>query len=335
MRKPADHFSGKNTAATTTTTTTTNNNNNNGGSSNKLRKGLWSPEEDDKLMTYMMTNGQGCWSDVARNAGLQRCGKSCRLRWINYLRPDLKRGAFSPQEEELIVHLHSLLGNRWSQIAARLPGRTDNEIKNFWNSTIKKRLKNPSSTSSPNASDSSYEPRDITGGLMSMGEQNIMAMYLDSSSSSMQAMAMNRYMIEPMPMFKHDAGMSGASGYFNARPSCMTQVGMIGNGNIFGDDQGMVGVDNIGVGELFVPPLESIGIEENVKIENFMDRDTNNNLVNYNMNSVNHCNNNNKVENMGGFGKNWEGDELRVDEWDLEALMKDVPSFPFLDYHVD
>nr|GMD16349.1 transcription factor MYB46-like [Ipomoea batatas] len=60
----------------------------------------------------MLSNGQGCWSEVARNAGLQRCGKSCRLRWINYLRPDLKRGAFSPQEEELIIHLHSLLGNR-------------------------------------------------------------------------------------------------------------------------------------------------------------------------------------------------------------------------------
>ena len=89
-----------------------NNSNNMSNSSVKLRKGLWSPEEDDKLMNYMLTNGQGCWSDVARNAGLQRCGKSCRLRWINYLRPDLKRGAFSPQEEELIIHLHALLGNR-------------------------------------------------------------------------------------------------------------------------------------------------------------------------------------------------------------------------------
>jgi len=79
----------------------------------KLRKGLWSPEEDEKLIKYMLTNGQGCWSEIARNAGLQRCGKSCRLRWINYLRPDLKRGAFSPQEEELIIHLHSILGNRY------------------------------------------------------------------------------------------------------------------------------------------------------------------------------------------------------------------------------
>lgn len=89
--------------------------NNHKGSSikSKLRKGLWSPEEDEKLIRYMLTRGQGCWSDIARNAGLQRCGKSCRLRWINYLRPDLKRGAFSPQEEDLIIHLHSILGNRY------------------------------------------------------------------------------------------------------------------------------------------------------------------------------------------------------------------------------
>ncbi|CAH8383818.1 unnamed protein product [Eruca vesicaria subsp. sativa] len=107
----------------------------------KLRKGLWSPEEDEKLLNYITYHGHGCWSSVPKLAGLQRCGKSCRLRWINYLRPDLKRGAFSPEEENLIVELHAVLGNRWSQIAARLPGRTDNEIKNLWNSNIKKKLK--------------------------------------------------------------------------------------------------------------------------------------------------------------------------------------------------
>ncbi|CAI8615277.1 unnamed protein product [Vicia faba] len=107
----------------------------------KLRKGLWSPEEDEKLLNHITNYGHGCWSSVPKQAGLQRCGKSCRLRWINYLRPDLKRGTFSQDEENLIIELHSVLGNRWSQIAAQLPGRTDNEIKNLWNSCLKKKLK--------------------------------------------------------------------------------------------------------------------------------------------------------------------------------------------------
>ncbi|KAF9624941.1 hypothetical protein IFM89_016189 [Coptis chinensis] len=107
----------------------------------KLRKGLWSPEEDEKLINYITRFGIGCWSSVPKQAGLQRCGKSCRLRWINYLRPDLKRGVFSQQEENLVISLHEILGNRWAQIAAHLPGRTDNEIKNFWNSCLKKKLR--------------------------------------------------------------------------------------------------------------------------------------------------------------------------------------------------
>ncbi|PIN17062.1 Transcription factor, Myb superfamily [Handroanthus impetiginosus] len=107
----------------------------------KLRKGLWSPEEDEKLINHITRYGHGCWSSVPKLAGLQRCGKSCRLRWINYLRPDLKRGTFSQEEENLIIELHAQLGNRWSQIAAQLPGRTDNEIKNLWNSSIKKKLR--------------------------------------------------------------------------------------------------------------------------------------------------------------------------------------------------
>ncbi|KAM7250883.1 hypothetical protein ACFE04_022766 [Oxalis oulophora] len=105
-----------------------------------LKKGPWTPEEDQKLLTFIEEHGHGSWRALPSKAGLQRCGKSCRLRWINYLRPDIKRGKFSLQEEQTIIQLHALLGNRWSAIATHLPKRTDNEIKNYWNTHLKKRL---------------------------------------------------------------------------------------------------------------------------------------------------------------------------------------------------
>ncbi|GMH26582.1 hypothetical protein Nepgr_028425 [Nepenthes gracilis] len=111
----------------------------------KIKRGLWSPEEDEKLIRYITNHGYGCWSEVPEKAGLQRCGKSCRLRWINYLRPDIRRGRFTPEEEKLIISLHEVVGNRWAHIASHLPGRTDNEIKNYWNSWIKKKIKKSSS----------------------------------------------------------------------------------------------------------------------------------------------------------------------------------------------
>ncbi|XP_048567638.1 myb-related protein Hv33-like [Triticum urartu] len=105
----------------------------------KERKGLWSPEEDERLYTRITRHGVSTWSSVAQLAGLRRSGKSCRLRWMNYLRPDLKKEPISKREEETIISLQKSLGNRWSVIAGKMPGRTDNEIKNYWNSRIRKR----------------------------------------------------------------------------------------------------------------------------------------------------------------------------------------------------
>ncbi|XP_020219338.1 transcription factor MYB8 [Cajanus cajan] len=113
----------------------------------EINKGAWSREEDQTLSKYVAIHGEGKWQKVAQNAGLKRCGKSCRQRWLNYLKPGIKRGDISVDEEDLIIRLHPLLGNRWALIAKRLPGRTDNEIKNYWNTNLSKKLqKQPTSS---------------------------------------------------------------------------------------------------------------------------------------------------------------------------------------------
>ncbi|KAG8387023.1 hypothetical protein BUALT_Bualt03G0210000 [Buddleja alternifolia] len=104
-----------------------------------LKKGPWTTSEDMMLVDYVRKHGEGNWNAVQRNSGLMRCGKSCRLRWANHLRPNLKKGAFTADEEQLIVDLHAKIGNKWARMAAQLPGRTDNEIKNYWNTRLKRR----------------------------------------------------------------------------------------------------------------------------------------------------------------------------------------------------
>ncbi|KAJ8619357.1 hypothetical protein MRB53_027886 [Persea americana] len=102
------------------------------------RRGPWTIEEDVILVNYITIHGAGRWNLLARCAGLRRTGKSCRLRWLNYLCPDVRRGNITVEEQLLILELHSRWGNRWSKIAQHLPGRTDNEIKNYWRTRVQK-----------------------------------------------------------------------------------------------------------------------------------------------------------------------------------------------------
>ncbi|KAH7850256.1 hypothetical protein Vadar_029921 [Vaccinium darrowii] len=316
MRKPAETIMGREKIMK------------NNNSKTKMRKGLWSPEEDDKLLKYMLRNGQGCWSDIARNAGLERCGKSCRLRWINYLRPDLKRGAFSPKEEALILHLHSILGNRWSQIAARLPGRTDNEIKNFWNSTIKKRLKNNSSTistsSPPNNSTTDHDqsnPKDATGRqFMFMHDPDIMAaMFMDSlsssSSSSMHEMVMSTSnSLNPFPFPFLDNSYEYLS-------NISTQGGA-GEG-YFGDfgfvEAGATGLKS----DPLIPSLDNAGGDH---VHFFDSKKFGNNSLGINGDQ------DIKMEVVLGVGNHWQGENFKMGEWDFEGFLESTVSntYPWL-----
>ncbi|KAK8456736.1 hypothetical protein SEVIR_3G062901v4 [Setaria viridis] len=104
-----------------------------------MRKGPWTEEEDAQLVRFVRLFGERRWDFLAKVSGLRRTGKSCRLRWVNYLHPGLRRGRITADEERLIVQLHAQWGTRWSRIARSLPGRTDNEIKNFWRTRTRKK----------------------------------------------------------------------------------------------------------------------------------------------------------------------------------------------------
>ncbi|KAG9453651.1 hypothetical protein H6P81_006555 [Aristolochia fimbriata] len=121
----------------------------------ETRKGPWTEQEDLRLVFFVGIFGERRWDFIAKVSGLNRTGKSCRLRWVNYLHPGLKRGRMTPQEERLVLELHSRWGNRWSRIARRLPGRTDNEIKNYWRTHMRKKAQERKRNLSPSSSSSS------------------------------------------------------------------------------------------------------------------------------------------------------------------------------------
>uniref|UniRef100_A0A5B6YJ24 Uncharacterized protein n=1 Tax=Davidia involucrata TaxID=16924 RepID=A0A5B6YJ24_DAVIN len=105
----------------------------------EIKKGPWKAEEDEVLINHVNKYGPRDWSSIRSKGLLQRTGKSCRLRWVNKLRPNLKNGVkFSAEEERIVIELQAEFGNKWARIATYLPGRTDNDVKNFWSSRQKR-----------------------------------------------------------------------------------------------------------------------------------------------------------------------------------------------------
>ncbi|XP_065859212.1 transcription factor DUO1-like [Euphorbia lathyris] len=127
-----------------------------------VRKGPWKAEEDEVLINHVKKHGARDWSSIRSKGLLKRTGKSCRLRWVNKLRPNLKNGCkFTAEEERVVIELQSQIGNKWAKIATYLPGRTDNDVKNFWSSRQKRlaRILQASSTTGSSSSSSNLKPQ--------------------------------------------------------------------------------------------------------------------------------------------------------------------------------
>ncbi|KAF7091156.1 hypothetical protein CFC21_093799 [Triticum aestivum] len=198
---------------------------------NGLKKGPWTSEEDQKLTDYIEKHGHGSWRALPKLAGLNRCGKSCRLRWTNYLRPDIKRGKFTPEEEQTILQLHSVLGNKWSAIAKHLPGRTDNEIKNFWNTHLKKKLIQMGfdpMTHRPRTDFLAALPQLIAlANLRQLVEQRP---WDDQSASQLQADAVQAAKLEYLQCLLQSAAAiatSPSSSSINTSPTELEQIGLL------------------------------------------------------------------------------------------------------------
>ncbi|MED6220763.1 hypothetical protein PIB30_048029 [Stylosanthes scabra] len=104
-------------------------------------KGQWTPEEDSALKALVKEYGPKKWSEIAKHFK-GRIGKQCRERWLGHLRPNIRKGPWSKEEDMMLIKLHKEIGNKWAEIARRMEGRSDNSVKNHWNAIKRRRRMN-------------------------------------------------------------------------------------------------------------------------------------------------------------------------------------------------
>ncbi|CAN1259241.1 Transcription factor MYB39 [Linum perenne] len=212
----------------------------------KVKKGPWTAEEDEKLVDFITNNGHTNWKSLPKLAGLNRCGKSCRLRWTNYLRPDIKRGKFSEDEERLIINLHSVLGNKWSRIATHMPGRTDNEIKNYYNTHIRKKLLQMASSSSALLSNLLQDHQTQLGSI-STQEELLLSRIMNPVPSS-QELFCNQFLNPQLPAA--EGGLPAAEGGLPGLVSAES-TSPEGSSSSLGKGELMLGVSKMEVGNTY------------------------------------------------------------------------------------
>lgn len=199
-----------------------------------VKKGPWSPEEDAKLKEFIDKHGTGGnWIALPQKAGLRRCGKSCRLRWLNYLRPNIKHGEFTDEEDRIICTLYATIGSRWSIIAAQLPGRTDNDIKNYWNTKLKKKLAGlPSFPHHPSLQQRTQQ-NPIIASFASHANSHAHAHPLLSSSStpppSSSLSPPSQSSLSNSNYFTSLAGLEQSISYYSSSPNLQQQESFLGS----------------------------------------------------------------------------------------------------------